>query len=83
MHSPFDLHKPIAIGTSGIAGTVRLSTALATAGGVSVNFGTLQLNSALTADLAVNGSSIASASAASTITGSVNYTSSASSASST
>jgi autotransporter-associated beta strand protein len=41
-------NKAIAIGSSGNTGTVRLNNAIATSGGINVNFGTLELNSAFT-----------------------------------
>ncbi|MEO5714866.1 MAG: autotransporter-associated beta strand repeat-containing protein [Luteolibacter sp.] len=41
-------NKAVAIGASGKTGTVQLSSAIATSGGITVNFGTLALNSAYT-----------------------------------
>jgi len=41
-------NKPIAIGSSTNTGTVQLSNAIATSGGINVNYGTLTLNSAFT-----------------------------------
>jgi autotransporter-associated beta strand protein len=41
-------NKAIAIGSSGNAGTVRINNAISTSGGINVNFGTLELNSAFT-----------------------------------
>ena len=45
--------KAIAIGSPGNTGTVMLSNAIATTGGINVNYGTLALNSAFTGDLTV------------------------------
>ncbi|MEY3394711.1 MAG: toxins and related Ca2+-binding domain, partial [Verrucomicrobiota bacterium] len=41
-------NQAITIGSSGNTGIVRLSNAIATSGGINVNFGTLQLNSTFT-----------------------------------
>ena len=45
--------KAIAIGSSGKTGTVQLDNAITTSGGISVNYGTLALNSAFTGNMAV------------------------------
>jgi fibronectin-binding autotransporter adhesin len=41
-------NKAIAIGSSGNAGTVRINNAIATSGGINLNFGILELNSSFT-----------------------------------
>jgi autotransporter-associated beta strand protein len=45
--------KAIAVGSPGNTGTVVLSNAIATAGGINVNYGALALNSALTGNMTV------------------------------
>ena len=46
-------NKAIAIGSSGNTGTVQLSNTISTTGGISVNYGTLTLNSAFTGNMTV------------------------------
>ena len=55
-------NKAIRIGSSGNTGTVRISNAITTSGGISVNFGTLALDSAFTGGMTVASGAILSGS---------------------
>ena len=69
----------ITVGSSGNAGIVQLDNTLSTTGGVAVNYGTLNANSALTANVAVNNAAKVNQGSSSTLTGNLSAASTGSS----